>query len=244
MKQHIGQRIIRKEDHRLLTGAGRFTDDFSLPGQAYAAIVRSPHAHAEIKRIDSAVAARMPGVLAVYTGADCAADGLRDIPHSPLPRTRHDMKLHAPGARAGDDAFVGGHALLPLDKARYVGEALAMVVASSRDQAQDAAERVEIDFVPLAAVTDTRSAAQPGAPRLWDELADNVFIETFYGDEQATDAAFAKAAHIFSMGFHIGRVTGVPLEPRAALGDYVPQATGRDCRRSEPSPREYCGDWR
>ena len=222
MDQHIGQRVVRKEDHRLLTGAGRFTDDFSLPGQAYAAIVRSPYPHAEIKRIDITGAAKMPGVLAVYTGADCAADGLGEIPHSPLPSTRFDMKLHAPGAKVGDDAFVGGHTLLPVDKARYMGEALAMVVAETRNQALDAAEQVEIDFAPLAAVTDAREAAELGAPHLWDQIEGNVFIETFFGDQQATEAAFTKATHTFSMGFHIGRVTGVPLEPRAALGDFDP----------------------
>ncbi len=218
MNKQIGQPVKRKEDFRLLTGAGRFSDDFSLPGQAHAAMVRSPYAHAAIGGIDKSAALEMPGVLAIYTGADCAADGLAEIPHSPLPSTRFDMKLHAPGGKVGDDAFIGVHTLLPVDRARYVGEALAMVVAGTRAQAIDAAEQVAIDFTPLEAVTDTRAAAGSDAPRLWDQMPDNVFIETHFGDRDATDAAFEKADHVFRMGFHIGRVTGVPLEPRSALG--------------------------
>ena len=225
MNKQIGQRVKRKEDRRLLTGAGQFSDDFSLPGQAYAAIVRSPYPHAAIKAIDKSAALQMPGVIAIFTGGDCAADGLSEIPHSPLPSTRFDMKLHAPGKKVGDDAFVGVHTLLPVDRARYVGEALAMVVADTKAQAVDAAECVGIDFEPMDAVTDTRTAAEPNAPRLWEQMPDNVLIETFYGDEAATEAAFETADHVFRMGFHVGRVTGVPLEPRSALGAYD-EATG------------------
>jgi len=131
----IGQPMPRHEDARLLIGAGRFTDDFDFPGQSYAAMVRSPHPHARIVSIDKARALALPGVLGVFTGADCAADGLGPIGHDPLPKTRDDMKLTAPG---GGEVFIGPHVLLPADKARHVGEAVAMVVAETRAQALDA----------------------------------------------------------------------------------------------------------
>src|SRR6185436_8338329 len=137
----IGHPIRRKEDARLLTGKGRFSDDFSLDGQAHAAMVRSPHPHARIVRIDSATAKAMPGVLGVFTGAECKADGLKPIPHTPVPATKFDMKLTAPG---GGPVFAGPHMLLPADKVRHVGEAVAMVVAKTRAQAMDAAEAVEV----------------------------------------------------------------------------------------------------
>ena len=213
----IGQPVRRREDARLLTGRGRFSDDWSIDGQAYMAVVRSAYAHAVLRKIDTAAAQAMPGVLAVLTGEDCLADGLSPIPHSPLPSTKHDMKLHGPG---GTDPFIGNHLPLPADKARYVGEALAVVVAETRAQAEDAAEAVEIDYDPLPAVTATDSAAAAGAPTVWDEVPDNVCIETFFGDEEGTDAAFAVADHVVDMEMFIDRVTGVPMEPRAALGDY------------------------
>src|SRR5438093_1176466 len=137
----IGQPIRRAEDERLVTGKGRFSDDFLPDGQTYAAMVRSPYPHARIVRIDAARANTMPGVLGVFTGADCAADKLAPIPHDPLPKTRDDLKLHAPG---GGQVFIGPHMLLPADNARHVGEAVAMVVAETRTQALDAAEAVEV----------------------------------------------------------------------------------------------------
>ncbi|HEV7543593.1 MAG TPA: xanthine dehydrogenase family protein molybdopterin-binding subunit, partial [Reyranella sp.] len=114
----IGKPVVRKEDERLTTGRGRFSDDFSLPGQAYAVMVRSPHPHARIRGVDTARAKAMPGVLGVFSGADCAADGLGAIPHDPLPKTKYDMKLSAAG---GGPVFIGPHLLLPADKARHVG---------------------------------------------------------------------------------------------------------------------------
>ena len=136
----IGQPLRRKEDQRLLTGKGRFSDDFILPGQAYAAIVRSPHPHARIGLIDMWPALAMPGVLGVFTGEDCVADGLAPIPHSPVPSTRYDMKLTGPG---GGPIFIGPQMLLPSDKVRHVGEAVAIVVAETAAQAQDATEAVD-----------------------------------------------------------------------------------------------------
>ena len=206
-----------------MTGRGRFTDDFSLPGQAYAAMVRSPHPHARIVSVDSSAALALPGVLAVFTGADCAADGLGPLDHSPLPKTRFDLKLHGPG---GSEVFVGDHSLLPADKARYAGEAVAMVVAETKALARDAAESVFVDYEALPAVTDTADAARPGAPIVWDGRPDNILVETFFGDEAGTDAAFAGAAHVVGRRFVVPRVTGCPLEPRSALAEYDPE-TGR-----------------
>ena len=132
MNSLIGRPVRRKEDERLLTGRGEFSDDHSAPDQAHTAMVRSPHAHAAIRAIGTGRAGAMPGVLGIFTGADCAADGLGEIPHTPFPSTRFDMKLHAPGGVVGDNSFTGRHALLPIDRARYVGEALTMVVAETR----------------------------------------------------------------------------------------------------------------
>lgn len=226
MKGGVGEPVRRNEDGRLLTGQGRFSDDFDLPNQSYAVMVRSPWPHARLRSIDVAPALALPGVIGAFTGADCARDGLGDIPHDPLPKTKFDMKLHAPGSTVGAPVFLGSHVPLPIDRVRYVGEAVAMVVAESKAQALDAAEAVLIDYEPLDVVTDTAAAATDDAPRLWAELPDNIGIETFFGDAAATDAAFAQAAHTVSMSFDIGRVTGVPMEPRSALGAYD-SATGR-----------------
>ena len=210
----IGKPIARKEDARLLTGAGQFTDDASVPGQVYAAMVRSPHSHARILEIRSEAALVIPGVLAVYTGDDCAADGLGAIPHNPLPKTKHDLKLTGPG---GSEVFIGPHMLLPSDKVRHAGEAVAMVVAESRTLAEDGAEAVAVDYETLPHNTDAQAAAEGGQPAVWDQLPGNVCIDNVFGNVRATDAAFAEAAHVVSAQFHIGRVTGVPIEPRAAL---------------------------
>ncbi len=153
----VGQPLRRKEDQRLITGRGRFTDDFSLPGQAYAVMVRSPYPHARILHIDSSVALQEPGVLAIYTGADCLSDGLGPIPHNPVPSTRFDVKLTG---RNGTPVFIGPHLLLPVDKARHVGEAVAMVVAETRDAAQSAAEAVIVEYQELAFVDRYRAGGR------------------------------------------------------------------------------------
>jgi aerobic carbon-monoxide dehydrogenase large subunit len=219
----IGKPMPRKEDARLTTGNGRFTDDFSLDGQAYAVMVRSPHPHARIIAIDAAPAKSKPGVLGVFIGTDCIADKLAPIPHDPVPKTKFDMKLTGPG---GGALFSGPHMLLPADKARHVGEAVAMVVAESKAQAMDAAEAVEVQYQELPFVLHSVDAMQSGAPVLWDQVPNNVCVDTQFGDAGATDRAFAGALHVVAKEFHIGRVTGVPLEPRAALGQYD-VATGR-----------------
>jgi aerobic carbon-monoxide dehydrogenase large subunit len=213
----IGKPMPRKEDARLTTGKGRFTDDFNLDGQVHAVMVRSPYPHARIVAIDAARAQGMPGVLGVFTGADVAADKVAPLPHDPVPKTKYDMKLTGPG---GGAVFAGPHWLLPADKARHVGEAVAMVVAETRPQAMDAAEAVEVQYQELPFVLHSEAAMAPGAPLLWDAVPNNMTVETFFGDAEATDRAFARAAHVIARKFHIGRVTGVPIEPRAALGHY------------------------
>jgi aerobic carbon-monoxide dehydrogenase large subunit len=213
----IGQPVRRAEDERLITGKGRFSDDFLLDGQTYAAMVRSPYAHARIRNIDATQARKMPGVLGVFTGADCLADGLQPIPHDPLPKTKYDMKLYAPG---GGTVFIGPHMLLPADKARHVGEAVAMVVAETKAQALDAAEAVEVDYEELPFVIHAEDAMRPDAPRVWDEMASNMSVETWFGDRDATDKAFAAADHVVKLNLHVGRVTGVPIELRAAVAHY------------------------
>ena len=213
----IGEPLARKEDFRLLTGAGRFSDDFQLDGQLHAAMVRSAHAHARIRKISTEKAKAAPGVLGVFTGADAQTDGLAPIPHDPVPKTRTDLKLTGPG---GGAIFIGPHALLPADKVRHVGEAVAMVVADTKALALDAAEAVEVVYEELPWVVDAQAAAAPGAPKIWDEVPDNVLVDTTFGDPAATDRAFATADHVVAMDAHVGRVTAATLEPRAALAHY------------------------
>ena len=215
--QVIGQPLRRKEDERLITGKGRFTDDFSLPGQAYAAMVRSPYPHARIRAIDATAAAALPGVLGVFTGAQCRDENLGPIPHDPVPKTKYDMKLTG---RGGAPIFIGPHMLLPADKARHVGEAVAMVVAQTEAQARDAAEAVIVDYEELPFALRQGDALAPRAVSVWDEVADNVLVDTTFGDVAATDKAFAQADHIVRMEFDIPRVTAVAMEPRAALGHF------------------------
>jgi carbon-monoxide dehydrogenase large subunit len=222
MSSRIGDFVRRKEDLRLLTGQGCYSDDFSFPGQAYAAIVRAPHAHARIRGIDTTAARGMPGVLAVLTGEDARADGLKPIPHHANPGTPPDIVLKN---RDGSAVPVAPHDVLPTDRVRYVGTAIAMVVADTLAAAKDAAERVAVDYEPLTPVIKTREAAERDAPRLYDDIS-NVCIDADVGDKAAAEAAFANAAHVVRLDTWIGRITGVPMEPRAAIGAYDP-ASGR-----------------
>ncbi|MBO23362.1 MAG: carbon monoxide dehydrogenase [Rhodospirillaceae bacterium] len=220
MTKAIGQPIRRKEDHRLLTGQGQFTDDFSAPDQVYMAVVRSPHPHAAIEGMDVAAATSLPGVLGVFTGTDCAVDNLAPVPHSPLPKTDHDLNLRGPG---DSDVFIGPHMLLPADKVRHLGEAVAVVIAETRGQALDGAEVVSVSYTELPFNQDTSAAAEGGTPPVWDELPGNTCIDSSFGDAAGTEAAFAAAAHKVKASFHIGRVTGVPMEPRSVLASYDPE---------------------
>src|SRR3989442_8214157 len=159
--QGVGQPVLRKEDERLVTGAGCYSDDFVLPGQAHAAFVRSPHAHARIQKIDVADASAMPGVIAVLTGTDAVADGLQPIPHRPVPSNPHEVPLRS---RDGSAFFIAPHPPLPADRARFVVEAVAMVIAETPANARDSAERAVVGFKPPPPVTGTLAAPAPAAP--------------------------------------------------------------------------------
>jgi carbon-monoxide dehydrogenase large subunit len=211
----IGQPVRRKEDLRLVTGSGRYGDDFVLPRMAYAAFVRSPHAHARIRAIGEEAALALPGALAVFTGADYVADGLKPIPHDAGLMGPPDLAVRL---RAGP--ITPPHWPLPVERTRFVGEAVAMVVADSIAAAKDMAEQVHVDYAPLPAVARAADATRPGAPPLWDEAPDNLCIDIEAGDAEATAAAFARAAHVVRLDTWVQRVTGVPLEPRTTIADY------------------------
>jgi len=216
-RQGFGKPVPRKEDARLVTGRGRYSDDFSLPGQAQAQLVRSAHAHARVLRIDVTGALAVSGVIAVLTGKDAEADGLAPIPHTPVPTNPNEFPL---GGREGSSIFIAPHPVLATDTARFVGEPVAMVIAETAAAAADGAERVVVDYEPLPSVTATRAAAQAGAPVLWEEAGTNLCVDSMAGDARAADAAFARAAHVVRLDTWVPRITGVPMEPRAALGVY------------------------
>jgi aerobic carbon-monoxide dehydrogenase large subunit len=205
----VGQPVRRWEDLRLLTGRGRYQDDVELPRQAYAVFVRSPHAHATIRSIDVQRARAAPGVVAVYTGADYATDGL-GMPKANMPRKKRD----------GSPMFAPQRPALVTDRVRYVGDPLAMVIAESLAEAKDAAELVDVDYGALPSVTSTSAAAAPGAPRVWDENPDNISHTLERGDKAATDAAFARANHVVRHRYVITRVHAQYMEPRGAIGSY------------------------
>ena len=205
----IGQPIKRFEDQRLLRGEGRFHNDVNVPGQTHAVIVRSTHAHAHIRSIDTAAALASPGVVAVFTGADLARDNLGTMQMT-LKRKRPD----------GSPMFAPPHHGLTPDRVRYVGDPVAMVIAETLAQAEDAAERLRIDYEPLPSVTSTDEAI--GGPAVWDECADNVSNLFESGDKATTDAAFAKAHRVVRRRYVITRVHAQYMEPRGALGVWDP----------------------
>jgi carbon-monoxide dehydrogenase large subunit len=205
----IGQSVSRLEDPRLVQGLGRYSDDVTLPRQAYAVVVRSPHAHARIRGIDPAAALRAPGVLAVLTGADLAADGVGHLP-SDAARKRRD----------GAPAFPTPRPALARDRVRHVGDPVALVVATSPEAAADAAELVAVGYAPLPAVTGAARATTAGAPAVWDEAPDNVAFVWEAGSRDAVARAFAQAAHVTRLDFVVTRVAAAPLEPRAAVGEF------------------------
>jgi carbon-monoxide dehydrogenase large subunit len=212
----IGQPVRRKEDFRLLTGRGRYGDDIVLPRLAHAAFVRSPHAHARIRGMDKASALTIPGALAVFTGADYVGDGLRPIPHNAGLMRPPDLVVRVRGV----PPVLTPHWPLPADRARFVGEGVALVVAETIAAAKDMAERLLIDYEPLPVVTQAADAVTPGAPVLWSEAPDNVCLDVEVGDAAATAAAFARAAHVVRLDTWVQRVTGVPVEPRTITADY------------------------
>ena len=201
----IGQPVSRKEDPVLLRGEGRYSDDLSLPGQAYGVIVRSRHAHGELRGIDAAEALAMPGVLAVITAPDLQAAGVGP--------------MQAAGGKHRDGSAMPKPHQTPLahGRVRYVGDPVALVVAETRDAAKDAAEAVVLDIGPLPAVTDARSAAAVDAPQLHPEAPGNLVLDFHYGDTAAVDAAFARAAHVTRLDLRNSRIVVAAMEPRSAL---------------------------
>ncbi|MBU6461562.1 MAG: xanthine dehydrogenase family protein molybdopterin-binding subunit [Bradyrhizobium sp.] len=208
-KHGVGQPVRRKEDDILVRGKGRYTDDFSLPRQVYAWIVRSSHAHGIIRGIATSAAKAMPGVLGVWTGADLASANYGPFVCA-LPLKGRD----------GSPLLQTNRSALSSDKVRYVGDPVAFVVAETTAQARDAAEAVELDIDALPAVTNAREAAQPGAPQLYDHIPNNVALDYHYGDTARLDAAFASAAHVTRLDMVNNRIAVVPMEPRVAIGAY------------------------
>jgi carbon-monoxide dehydrogenase large subunit len=214
----IGQPVRRKEDFRLLTGRGCFADDIALRGMAHSVLVRSPHAHARLVSVDRRAALAALGALAVLTGADYIADGLGPIPHNPALSAPPDVQART----CGFPPIATTHFPLPKGKTRYVGEPVALVVAESIAAAKDAAELVDIAYEPLPAVARAPEAVASTAPLLWNTAPSNLCIDIEVGDEAATAAAFAGAAHVVRLETWAQRVTGVPMEPRTNLADYDP----------------------
>jgi aerobic carbon-monoxide dehydrogenase large subunit len=207
----IGQPVRRVEDRRFLTGHGSYVDDLMLPRQAYAFMLRSPHAHAVIRAIDTRAAAAAPGVVAVLTGEDLARDGLGPIPCL-IPVTFRD----------GSPAPLPARPALVRERARHVGDTVAMVVADTLAAARDAAELIPIDYEPLPAAVDTADALDPGQPQVWDEAYGNLAFDWQVGDAAAADRALAAARHRVTLDIVNNRVVVNSMEPRGAIGGYDP----------------------
>ena len=205
----IGARVARKEDKRFITGAGRYTDDMVVPGMKHAAFVRSPHAHAAIKKINTRAAEAMPGVIAVLTGPQIKGDGIGNLICG--------WMIHS---KDGTPMKMGAWSPLATDTVRYVGDAVAVVVAETRAQARDAAEAVEVTYKELPAVVDAVAALQPKAPQLHPEADGNLIYDWEIGDAKAVDGALAGAAHVTRMKIRNNRLVPNAMEPRAALGHY------------------------
>jgi carbon-monoxide dehydrogenase large subunit len=205
----VGQPVPRSEDPVLLRGAGHYTDDFDLPGQAYAVMVRSPYAHGMIRQIDPAAARALPGVLAVYTAADLQAGGIGPLPPRQVMNNRDGTPMLSPTRWA-----------LAADKVRHVGEAVAVVIADSVARAKDAADAVALDIDPLPAVISAGAAAALDAPLLYDDVPGNVGLDFHYGDSGKVAAAFAAAAHVTRLHLRNNRIVVNAMEPRAALASY------------------------
>jgi carbon-monoxide dehydrogenase large subunit len=207
----FGKSVRRVEDDRLLVGNGRFQDDLNIEGQAHAALVRSPHAHANVGTIDISAAKAAPGVIAVLTGADAAADG---VGHMPSP-TVEILQLTR---RDGSAAYVPPRPILATETVKHVGDPVVMVVAETLQQAYDAAELVDIDYDILPSLTDTAAALKDGVLQVWDDAPKNICFDWSMGDAEATDAAFAKADHVAKVDLVNNRVVCASMEPRGATG--------------------------
>jgi len=205
----VGQSVRRVEDPRLVQGLGRYSDDVSLPRQLHAVVVRSPHAHARLGAIDGQAALGMPGVRAVLTAADLAADGVGDLP-TDRTRKRPDR---TPGLATSRPA-------LARSRARHVGDPVALVVAETREIAVDAAAQVAVEYTALPAVALTGEASRPDAPLVWDDAPQNIAFVAEAGQRDAVARAFEQAAHVTRLDFVVSRVAAAPLEPRSAVGEY------------------------
>jgi aerobic carbon-monoxide dehydrogenase large subunit len=205
----IGAPVRRKEDHRFITGKGRYTDDINRPGQTHAYFLRSPHAHATIKGIDARAALKSPGVLAIFTGADLVADKIGGLICG--------WMIHS---KDGSPMKAGGHPALAQGKVRYVGDHVAVIIAETYAEARNAAELIVVDYGVLPANADTGSAQAKGKPQIHDEAPNNTVYDWHLGDKAATDKAFKVAKHITKLDIINNRLVPNPMEPRAAIGDY------------------------
>src|SRR5712672_222274 len=208
----IGQPVPRSEDPVQLRGEGRYSDDVTLPGQAYAVMVRSHHAHGVIRGLDAIAARAMPGVLAVYTAADLAAGGIGPLPPRQVMNNRDGTPMLSPVRYA-----------LATDKVRHVGDAVAVVIGETVAAAKDAAEAVVVDVDSLPAVSEPDQADAPGAPQIYDEVPGNVGLDFHYGDSEGVGAAFARAAHVTRLDLRANRIVVNAMEPRSANAQYDPE---------------------
>ncbi len=209
MKFGVGQPVPRKEDPTLLRGEGRYTDDINLKGQAHAVMVRSKIAHGVLKGIDTTAARAVPGVLAILTYADIAAAGFGPMKCGMNIPDRNGQPMKTPPRHS-----------LAKDRVRYVGEAVACVVAETAVQAKDAAEAVELDIEELPAVTTPAQALASGAPQIHDEAPGNLVLDFHHGDAEAVKKAFAQAAHVTKLEIVSNRIVVNPMEPRSAIGSF------------------------
>ena len=210
-----GDSVRRFEDERLLRGQGQFVDNRDLQGQVFLHFLRSIYGHARIRGIQTQEARGMPGVIGIFTGEDLIRDGVRPVPVT-MPFTREDA---TPAASAP-------YYPLATDAARFMGQAVAMVVAETPQQALEAAECIEVDYEELPVLTSMKEAAKPGAPKLWKEISDNIAAAKTLGDEQAVDECFKKAKHVSRLELVNPRLVGNPIEPRTSICEYDP-STGR-----------------
>ncbi|MGA7863358.1 MAG: xanthine dehydrogenase family protein molybdopterin-binding subunit, partial [Stellaceae bacterium] len=205
----IGTPVRRREDYRFLTGQGTYTDDINRPGQLYAYILRSPHANARITGIDTSAAASAPGVVAVSTGKDMAADGVGGLPCG--------WQIHS---KDGSPMVEPPHPPLVTDRVRHVGDQVAVVIAETLAQARDAAELIQVDYVEEPAAIDSAAALQSGAPQVHSEAPGNLCYDWHLGDLAAVEAAFAKAARVIKLDLTTNRLVPNAMEPRAAIGEF------------------------
>jgi carbon-monoxide dehydrogenase large subunit len=216
----VGRPLPRLEDNRLVRGGGHFTDDFSYPNQVYAAFVRSPHAHADIVKIDVSATKRAQGVLAIFTGRDYLADGLTAIVHGALPTDAvnpREPAFHYTGRPPFDQPQLP----LAVDRVRHVGEPVAVVIAETAGLARDGAEMVDVEYAILPAVADISDALQPGAATVWDAVPDNVALDGEHGDRAATETALRGSDVIVEHTFGNQRIANAQMEPRSAIGIYT-----------------------